>query len=257
MPTTPTRMWIVMRSDYCSKRVVQILAVTVIQSRSSAAKASIHSSAKSSKSLAFNPPLFHHTRWPILSRRMSSMSSSIQEEHQVTMTSQTKNRVALLQFHVTEDKSRNISTARQYITKARDAGARLCVLPECWNSPYATAAFGEYSESLPSVGDDMTSEEWGPSTAMLMEMAKSTGMYILGGSVPEISGGKLYNTCLVVNPAGKIVGKHRKVHLFDVDVPGGIRFMESDTLSAGDGATYFDMDDDEENGLGRIGVGIW
>lgn len=245
-----------MRADYCSKRIVQLLAVTVIRSQSSAAKASsIHSFAKSNKSLAFNRPLFHHTRCSVLFRRMSSIDS-IQEQHQITMTPQTKNRVALLQFHVTEDKSRNISTARQYITKARKAGARLCVLPECWNSPYATSAFGEYSESLPSVGDDMASE-WGPSTAMLMEMAKSMGMYILGGSVPEISGGKLYNTCLAVNPDGKIVGKHRKVHLFDVDVPGGIRFKESDTLSSGDGATYFDMDDDEENGLGRIGVGIW
>jgi omega-amidase len=91
---------------------------------------------------------------------------------------------------------------------------------------------------------------------MLMEMAKSSDMYIVGGSVPEISSdGKLYNTCLIIDPSGKVVGKHRKVHLFDIDVPGGIRFIESETLSAGDGATYFDVD--TEMGLGRIGVGIW
>jgi omega-amidase len=170
------------------------------------------------------------------------------------MASQIKNRVALLQFHVSYDKSQNIVTARQYITKAREAGARLCVLPECWNSPYATAAFGEYSENLPKVGDG--EGYWGPSTQMLVEMAKSSNMYIVGGSVPEMCGGKLYNTCLVVNPDGMIVGKHRKVHLFDIDVPGGITFIESETLSAGDGATYFDMDENDESGLGRIGVGI-
>ena len=174
------------------------------------------------------------------------------------MKSQIKNRVALLQFPVSYDKSHNIDTARQYITRAREAGARLCVLPECWNSPYATAAFGEYSETMPNVGDDLAKSEWGPSPKMLMEMAKTLDMYIVGGSVPEISNGKLYNTCLIVNPNGKVVGKHRKVHLFDIDVPGGIRFMESETLSAGDGETYFDMDeDDTEMGLGRIGVGIW
>lgn len=89
-----------------------------------------------------------------------------------------------------------------------------------------------------------------------MEMAKSTNMYIVGGSVPEISSGKLYNTCLVIDPTGVVVGKHRKVHLFDVDVPGGIRFRESETLCAGDGVTYFDVDAGE-GGLGRIGVGIW
>jgi omega-amidase len=167
------------------------------------------------------------------------------------------NRIALLQFHVTYDKTQNISTARQYITKAREAGARLCVLPECWNSPYATAAFGEYSENLPNVGDSKEGD-WGQSAQMLMEMAKSSNMYIVGGSVPEICDGKLYNTCLVVNPDGKIVGKHRKVHLFDIDVPGGIRFIESETLSAGDEATYFEMDENTENrGLGRIGIGIW
>lgn len=109
---------------------------------------------------------------------------------------------------------------------------------------------------LPGVGDEKDGE-WGPSAKMLMEMAKSLDMYIVGGSVPEVCDGKLYNTCLVVNPDGKVIGKHRKVHLFDIDVPGGIRFIESETLSAGDRATYFDMDqDDTEFGLGRIGIGI-
>ena len=104
---------------------------------------------------------------------------------------------------------------------------------------------------------------------MLMEMAQSTGMYIVGGSVPERVKStsstsssdpeeKIYNTCLVINPSGTIVGKHRKVHLFDVNVPGGIQFRVSETLSAGEGATYFDVKDDEdEGGLGRVGVGIW
>ena len=106
------------------------------------------------------------------------------------------------------------------------------------------------------MGDD-SNAEWGPSTTMLMEMAKSLDMYIVGGSVPEVCGDRLYNTCLVVDPDGNIIGKHRKVHLFDIDVPGGIRFIESETLSAGDGATYFDMDqDDTKLGLGRVGVGI-
>ena len=79
-------------------------------------------------------------------------------------------------------------------------------------------------------------------------------MYIVGGSIPEISNNeKIYNTCLIINPSGKVIGKHRKVHLFDVNVPGGICFQESETLTGGEqGATYFDID-----GLGRIGVGIW
>lgn len=133
------------------------------------------------------------------------------------------------------------------------------MLPEIWNSPYATSAFGDYAEMLPSVGDTFSDKDkWGPSSQMLMELAQSTNMYIVGGSIPETCSDKIFNTCLVVNPKGTIVGKHRKVHLFDVNVPGGIQFKESETLSAGEGATYFDVEgEDGESGMGRVGVGIW
>lgn len=166
----------------------------------------------------------------------------------------------MLQFPVTADKAHNIQTARDYIQRAYAAGAQLCVLPEIWNSPYATAAFPDYAEPLPGVGDARADADgWGASAVMLMEMAAATRMYIVGGSVPERSAGHIYNTCLAVDPAGKIVAKHRKVHLFDVDVPGGIQFKESETLTGGDGATYFDVEgggDDDDSGLGRIGIGI-
>ena len=70
------------------------------------------------------------------------------------------------------------------------------------------------------------------------------------GSIPERCGEHIYNTCVVVNPKGELVTKHRKVHLFDIDVPGKIRFMESDTLSAGKQCTVFDTP------FGKFGVGI-
>ena len=47
-----------------------------------------------------------------------------------------------------------------------------------------------------------------------------------------------------------MIGKHRKVHLFDIDVKGGIRFMESDTLTAGSEMTILDTE------FGKIGVAI-
>lgn len=208
---------------------------------------------------------------------MSTSTSSSSNNNNID---QIKNRVALLQLPVTSDKCQNIETAKSYIQKAYESGAQLCVLPEIWNSPYATSAFSEYAETLPNVGDSLqvhaeaedgettSSSEWGASSVMLMEMASSTKMYIVGGSIPEVvctntgDDKKIYNTCLVINPSGEIVAKHRKVHLFDVNVPGGIQFKESETLSAGEGVTYFDVDDDEDDessddGLGRIGVGIW
>mmetsp|Transcript_1820 Transcript_1820/g.2533 ORF Transcript_1820/g.2533 Transcript_1820/m.2533 type:complete len:372 (-) Transcript_1820:166-1281(-) len=202
-------------------------------------------------------------RW--LSQQHSTRGYSVSS---INMVNQIGNRVALLQVPVTESKSTNLKTASDYVRKAHDAGAKLTVLPEIWNSPYATSAFGDYAEVLPNVGDklkeestnegemsgtsdDSTEDSWGESPRLLMTLAKQYNMYIVGGSIPETCDKKIYNTCLIINPSGEVVGKHRKVHLFDIDVPGGICFKESDTLTAGDGVTHFEVD-----GLGKIGVGI-
>lgn len=78
-------------------------------------------------------------------------------------------------------------------------------------------------------------------------------MYIIGGSVPEIDvEGKVFNTSMSISPKGDLIAKHRKAHLFDIDVPGGICFKESDVLSPGNSATAFDAPS-----LGcKIGVSI-
>lgn len=81
-------------------------------------------------------------------------------------------------------------------------------------------------------------------------IAKELGIYLVGGSVPELEDGKIYNTSYIFSPEGKELGRHRKVHLFDIDVPGGQRFMESDTLTAGDSFTVVDTP------LGKLGVAI-
>ena len=122
---------------------------------------------------------------------------------------------------------------------------------QIWNSPYATAAFPEYAEILPNIGD---SEAESPSSKLLIDAAKELEMWIVGGSIPEriTQDGeeKIYNTCLVLNPEGEVVAKHRKVHLFDIDVPGGITFFESETLSPGETVSHFTTP------FGEIGVGI-
>lgn len=102
------------------------------------------------------------------------------------------------------------------------------MLPECWNSPYDTASFPVYAEPVPEPGraDGPLSAEESPSSSMLCRVAAENKVFVVGGSVPEVSkdGGGVYNTCIVVDADGRIVAKHRKVHLFDIDVPGGIRF---------------------------------
>ena len=53
------------------------------------------------------------------------------------------------------------------------------------------------------------------------------------GSIPESLDGSIYNTCSVFSPSGDMIGKYQKMHLFDIDVPGKIRFQESEVLKGG------------------------
>eukprot|EP01119_Soliformovum_irregulare_P002061 TRINITY_DN1211_c0_g2_i2.p1 TRINITY_DN1211_c0_g2~~TRINITY_DN1211_c0_g2_i2.p1 ORF type:complete len:211 (-),score=42.57 TRINITY_DN1211_c0_g2_i2:579-1211(-) len=85
---------------------------------------------------------------------------------------------------------------------------------------------------------------------MLQAAAKENGVVLIGGSFPEKDEGKVYNTSLIFGPDGQLLAKHRKVHLFDIDVPGKITFKESTTLSPGDTITTF------RTRYGTMGVGI-
>lgn len=62
------------------------------------------------------------------------------------------------------------------------------------------------------------------------------------GSIPELeeTTDSIYNTCTVYSPAGELVAVHRKVHLFDIDIPGGITFKESDSLTGGKSLNSFE-----------------
>ena len=119
------------------------------------------------------------------------------------------------------------------------------------NGPYASVSFPVYAEHIPKVGDTCENDAESPSTTMMCQEARRHGLWLIGGSIAERDGNKIYNTCVIVNKDGTIVGKHRKVHLFDIDVPGKIVFKESDTLSAGDSCTVI------ESPWGGIGIGMY
>ncbi len=224
----------------------------------------------SSASTATSFQVFH-TGIPYSKRQLSTFAVGLAARHRIpgvpiqqtslrmsstdtltTSTTEKALRVALCQFHVTSNKEENHKTALDFIEQAAEKGAQMVVLPEIWNSPYATAAFPVYAESLPDIGD--SSAPSSPSSQLLIDAAKELGLWIVGGSIPERShedgSERIYNTCLVMNPSGTVVAKHRKMHLFDIDVPGGITFFESETLSPGQTVSHF------SSPFGEIGVGI-
>ncbi|HWR24529.1 MAG TPA: carbon-nitrogen hydrolase family protein [Feifaniaceae bacterium] len=134
-------------------------------------------------------------------------------------------KLALCQITVTEEKKRNLARAKEALYRAADKGARLAILPEMFSIAYVPALFRGAAEPCPG----------GESAALLFEAAKETGLFVIGGSVPELYENRLYNTSMSFGPDGTCLGKYRKAHLFDIDIPGKFRFMESETISPGNG----------------------
>lgn len=139
--------------------------------------------------------------------------------------------VALLQTMVYKDKIENINNAIKIIKKVSEEGAKMAILPEMFCCPYDNSYFRDYGE-----------EEGGITYSTLRKAAKDNEIYIVGGSIPELEGDMVYNTSYVFNPHGEQIGKHRKMHLFDIDVEGGQYFKESDVLASGKDVTVFETE---------------
>lgn len=138
-----------------------------------------------------------------------------------------------------ENKKENAEKAERMLREAAANGCDIAVLPEMWNTPYSNDFFRGYAEAA----DGRTVE-------FLSGLAGDLGIYIVGGSIPEIDGGNVYNTSFVFDRNGERIARHRKAHLFDVDIKGGIRFIESETLTPGDEVTVFDTE------FGKMGLAI-
>ncbi|KAI1380970.1 carbon-nitrogen hydrolase [Hypoxylon crocopeplum] len=161
-------------------------------------------------------------------------------------------KLACIQLASGPDKAANLAHARDKVVEAARAGAKLIVLPECFNSPYGCDYFPSYAETLLP---GPPSREQSPSYHALSAMAAETQTYLVGGSIPEAdpdpSTKKYYNTSLIFGPDGKLLGSHRKVHLFDIDIPGQITFRESDVLYPGNKVTIVSLP-----GYGKVAVAI-
>ncbi len=127
---------------------------------------------------------------------------------------------AAVQLCAGADKGANLDKAERLARTAAKQGAAFIVLPEVffWRGPRQQEA--QAAEPVP-----------GPTTARLAALARDLGVHLVGGSilehVPESP--KVFNTCTVFNPRGELIARYRKVHLFDVDIPGQFSVRESET----------------------------
>ena len=151
-----------------------------------------------------------------------------------------KIKIALCQMNVVDNKHENILKATSMINEAVSFNSDFIVLPEMFNCPYSNDKFIEYAEN----------EKESHTLDSISKLAEEHETYILAGSIPEEEDSKIYNTSYLFDKKGNIIAKHRKMHLFDVDVKGGIYFKESDTLTPGNEFTVCETE------FGKIGMGI-
>ena len=147
--------------------------------------------------------------------------------------------IALIQMRTGLDKEANVASAVAEIRAAAARGGDMAVLPEMFCCPYDHKYFRPYAEPA-----------GGPVWRSLSDAARENRIWVVGGSFPEKEDDRLFNTCFVFDRSGRQAARHRKVHLFDVDVVDGPSFRESATLSAGRDITVFDTE------FGKIGLCI-
>jgi len=147
--------------------------------------------------------------------------------------------VGLLQLDVVQEKAKNVITAATMAKEAVAKGAQILCLPEMFCCPYTNKSFVANQEPK---GEMVYTA--------LQKIAADNHVLLIGGSMPEKEGDKIFNTCFIFDKNGNQIGRHRKMHLFDIDVEGGQHFKESATFTAGKDVTVIPTE------FGTIGVQI-
>ena len=131
---------------------------------------------------------------------------------------------AAIQMRTGSDRAANLARAEALVRDAAGRSARLVVLPEvfAWRGPAADEA--AVAEPVP-----------GPTTARLGALAKELGLWLVAGSLHERASDepRVFNTSCLFDPRGQMLARYRKIHLFDVDLPGRVVVQESATRVPG------------------------
>jgi predicted amidohydrolase len=130
-------------------------------------------------------------------------------------------RVGLVQMSMSDGRAANLAKAQKMTEEAAAKGAEIVCLPELFASRYFPTVRKAHLHPEPVPG---------PTSRALSTWARRLGIIIVGGSIYERSGGRNYNTCLVLDPKGKAISKYRKVH-----IPQDEHYYEQDYFASGSG----------------------
>jgi predicted amidohydrolase len=138
-----------------------------------------------------------------------------------------------------QDVEENLAEAARLLDQAAEGGADIALLPELFPFLGPASLVPEVAEALD-----------GPIAQRCSQMARTHGMWVAAGSIPERDGGRVFNTLPLFDRTGELVTRYRKIHLFDVDLPDQPPFRESATYRPGEQLVTHPTE------LARVGLSI-
>lgn len=148
----------------------------------------------------------------------------------------TKSNILTIQINpIVGEKQTNLEKVKRFIVENSELNPDLIIMPEFFNTGINEDAFKKLAE------EEHSSE----TIAFFSELAIRYNTNIHTGAIIEREGDKLYNTSFFIDRNGKILGKYRKIHLFDYF--GG---NEGASITPGNELVVLDSD------IGKIGMSI-
>lgn len=147
-------------------------------------------------------------------------------------------RIGVVQLNSQADKDKNLRQAEAMIDILARQRAELVVLPEHFN-------YVGPDENKRAMSEELTDS---PSLDRIRKKACEHGIYIHSGTLLEREGERIYNTGVVFAPDGEVAARYRKIHLFDVELPGGKKYLESAIVSPGEDIVTFT--------IGQVTIGL-
>lgn len=132
-------------------------------------------------------------------------------------------RIGLCQMNSRDNREENFCKIEEMTEYCAGEGAEVVLFPE--QSTYLSAR-GVLENAEPLEGKIVN---------RLREIARKNKVYLHNGSFLEKAktGNKVHNTSVFIDPQGDILTTYRKIHLFDVEIPGSVSNRESDTVEPG------------------------
>ncbi|XP_042909540.1 nitrilase and fragile histidine triad fusion protein NitFhit isoform X2 [Parasteatoda tepidariorum] len=161
------------------------------------------------------------------------------------MASTDSTTIAVCQLNCTSDRKKNFETCKNFINLAAARHAKMVFFPECFDH------VGESRNQSIQLAEPLE----GALISDYRQLATQNSIWLSLGGFHEkgssVDQDKVYNSHILINSSGDIAAVYRKIHLFDIDVPGGVRLKESDYTIPGK-----EVLPPVDTPVGKIGLGI-